>query len=267
MNCKHVQELLPLYVGRDLEEKRAQLVTAHVQSCTECANSADEYRESRQLLQQFAPPPFNEAVYTGIRQRVLREIGRESSESVGSALPNFVASLFRPRLRWAFATALLLAVSVFAFYFIAKQRNERQESRDNQLAAAPSPSRKENNSPPFKSTGRNTGVHMTTAGSGDHTHQSQRRKTSGPAADRATPHAVNTPDNRSLTAQASPESNNLAIRDAVPAPNPATAEKTLRVEMQTNNPNIRIIWFSTQRTKQNSPGKSTKAIREVRSYA
>src|SRR6267143_6407697 len=111
MNCKHVQELLPLYVGRDLEERRAQLVTAHVQSCAECASLASEYRESGQLLQQFAPPPFSDAVYAGIRQRVLREIGRESPEFSGLTLPSFVASLFRPRLRWTFATALLLGVS------------------------------------------------------------------------------------------------------------------------------------------------------------
>src|SRR6266550_1608595 len=127
MNCKHVQELLPLYVGRDLEEKRTHLVTAHVQSCAECASSADEYRESRQLLQQFAPPPFSDAVYTGIRERVLREIGRESPESIGLTLPGFVASLFRPSLRWAFATALLLGVSVFAFYFVANRRNNQQQ--------------------------------------------------------------------------------------------------------------------------------------------
>ena len=48
-------------------------------------DSADEYRETRQLLQLFAPPPFSEAVYAGIRQRVLREIGRESS---APTLPN-----------------------------------------------------------------------------------------------------------------------------------------------------------------------------------
>jgi predicted anti-sigma-YlaC factor YlaD len=52
MNCKDVQELLPLYVGGDLKEKRARPVTEHVQSCADCAGSADEYRESRQLLME-----------------------------------------------------------------------------------------------------------------------------------------------------------------------------------------------------------------------
>src|SRR2546426_2831023 len=119
MNCKHVQELLPLYVGRDLEEKRAQLVTAHVQSCVECAGSVDDYRETRQLLKESAPPPVSDAVYAGIRQRVLREIEQKAT---APGLSRLLDSLFRPRLRWAVATALVFAVSVSTFYFIAKRK-------------------------------------------------------------------------------------------------------------------------------------------------
>src|SRR5205823_8914262 len=124
MNCKHVQELLPLYVGRDLEEKRAQMVMAHVQSCVACTGSADEYRETRQLIKQFAPPPVSDAVYAGIRQRVLREIEQEAT---APGLSRLLDSLFRPRLRWAVATALVLAVSVFALYFVANRRNNQQQ--------------------------------------------------------------------------------------------------------------------------------------------
>lgn len=294
MNCKHVQELLPLYVGRDLEEKRAQLVTAHVQSCAECAAAADEYRQTRQLLQQFAPPPFSEGVYTGIRQRVLREIGQESPESIVATLPQLIASLFRPPVRWAVATALLLAVSVFAFYFIANRRPTLRDARQvadsrptvdgttrdehasapsqgSESAASSSPSSKENNGPRSvntgASTGPKTGPDTTIAGPADHPYPSQRRKSPGAAADRTTSVAVNTPDTRSMTAAASRENNNLAEPDAFPTRDPATSEKTLRMEMQTKNPNIRIIWFSHQRTKQNFPGKSSKHIPEVRSYA
>jgi hypothetical protein len=215
---------------------------------------------------------------------VLHEIGRESPESA-----SFFASLFGPRLRWAFATALLLAVSAFTFYFVANRRNNQPQitgsgptvdriagdkqanapSQGNQLSASASPAGKPNNGPPPASTGGNTSADTTTVGS-EGIHQSQRRKSSVPA-DRPTPHAVNvavnTLDSRSISARRSPESNNLAVRDAVSAHDPASAEKTLRVEMHTNNPNIRIIWFSPQRTKQNSPGKSSKASQEVRSYA
>jgi hypothetical protein len=279
MNCKQVQELLPLYVSRDLEQKRAQLVTAHVQSCAECTGSADEYRETRHLLQQFKPPLFSEGVYAGIRRHVLREIEREAT---APGLSRLLESLFRPRLRWAVATALLLAVSVFAFYFIANRRpnlmDDRQQvagsrrqvdratqdeqpkaqHRGPESAASTSPSTQDNNGPPSKSTGRNNGGDMTIAASG--AHQSQRRKSVGAAADRPTSVAGNAPETPPMIAEASRESNNLAAPDAVPARDPAASEKILRVEMQTKDPNIRIIWFSPQRPKQDSPSKSSKGI-------
>lgn len=256
MNCKLVQELLPLYVGRDLEEKRAQMVTAHVQSCAECAGSADEYREARQLLQQFAPPPFSEAVYAGIRQRVLRDIERESTVP---GLSRLLESLFRPRLRWAVATALLLAVSVFAFYLIANRANDRRQVTDSGKVAGPtSPSIKERERPLLASTGRNTGAGTTIAGSVDRARQSQRRKSPGVAAARTASIALNTPDTRTMTAEAAPVDSNLGEPDAASVRGPATSGKTLRVEMQTKDPNIRIIWFAHQPTKQDSPTKFSK---------
>lgn len=262
MNCKQVQELLPLYIGRDLEEKRAQMVTAHVQSCAECAGAADEYRETRQLLQQFAPPHFSEEVYAGIRQRVWRDIERETP---APGLSRVLESLFRPRLSWAVATALLLAVSLFAFYFIANRNanlmNDRQQLAGSGKAAAPtSASTKENEGPRSVSvsTGRNTRAGAATAGSIDRMPQAQRRKSPGVAADRTRSVVVNTPETRPITAQTVPASNNLAEPDAVSAPDPTTSEKTLRVEMQTKDPNIRIIWFAPQPTKRDSPGKFSK---------
>jgi anti-sigma factor RsiW len=246
MNCKHVQELLPLFVGRDLEEERAKLVTAHLQSCAKCAGAADEYRETRQLLQQFAPPPFSEEVYTGIRQRVLREIARESPESIGPSLPQLVG-LFRPRLRWAIATALVLAFSIFAFYFVTNRTNHRPQVADvgGKVDRPTSGSIKEGEgSPPPVSTVPHKGPVQVIAGV---THPSQRRKS---------PDHPRSPEIRSMTAKASPKANNLAEPDAVPARNTAASEKTLRVEMQTKDRNIRIIWFTHQPTEQDSPGKS-----------
>ena len=280
MNCKQIQELLPLYASRDLEQKRAQLVTAHVQSCAECAGSADEFRETRQLLQQFTPPLFSEEVYAGMRRQVLREIEREAT---APGLSRLLENLFRPRLRWAVATALLLvAVSVFAFYFIANRRpnlmNERQQVAGNRRqldraapdeqpkiqlhgtepAASTSPSTRDTSGPPSKSTGRNNGGDTTVARTG--AHQSRRRKNVGAAADRPTSLAGNAPETPPIIAEASPKSNNLAEPDAVPARDQAAAEKILRVEIQTKDPNIRIIWFSPQRPKQDSPSKSSKGI-------
>lgn len=274
INCKHVQELLPLYVGRDLEEKRAKLVTEHLESCAECTGSANEYRETRQLLQMFEPPPFSEEIYAGIRRHVLREIGREST---APALSQLVAKLFRPRVIWAVSAALLLAVSAFAFYFIAKPGNDRPQVADSRTAerttqndqsnaqsqknhesdlSLSSPS-KENDGSPLKSAGGNTVGDTTTAGA--FAYQSQRRKSPKATIDR-TKSVARPPDTRSMAAKAAPESNNLYEPDAVPIRDSVTAEKTLRVEMQTKDRNIRIIWFSPQPTKQDSRSKFFKGI-------
>jgi hypothetical protein len=259
MNCKDVQELLPLHVGRDLEEKRAKLVMAHVQSCAECAGSVDEYHETRQLLEKFAPPQFSEEVYAGIRQRVLHEIELEATPP---GLSRLLESLLPPRIRWAVATALLLAVFGFAFYFIANHANVRRDGK--QLAdngsngvGPTSPSIKPGDGLPPESTVKTRGP---VPGLAVSTHQSQRRKVTSTVRDRAEPATVNSANVGSMTAEASPESNNLAEPDAVPARDPGTSEKTLRVEMQTKDPNIRIIWFTPQPTKQDSPGKFSKGI-------
>ena len=258
MNCKDVHELLPLYVGRDLEEKRAKLVMAHVQTCAECAGSVNEYRETRELVQQFAPPQFSEEVYAGIRQRVLHEI---ELEATAPGLSGLLASLFPPRIRWAVATALVLAVSGFAFYFIANRANERRDGK--QLAdngrnvVGPTPPSIKGGERPPENTVKTRGPAPALAVS---TRQSQRRKGTSTFRDRAKPAMVNSANLGSMTAEASRESNNLAEPDTAPARDPATSEKTLRVEMQTNDPNIRIIWFTPQPTKQDSPGKFSKGI-------
>ena len=282
MNCNHVQELLPLYVGGDLEEKRMHAVRSHVQTCSQCGAAADEYRESVQLVQQFAPPPFDAAVYDGIRQRVLREIRSESS---APALPQLVASLFRPRFTWAVATALLLIVSMFALYFVANRSDNQPrlagdqrvdpvtpagesnvQPQDRSALSSPSPSHPRNGIE-VANPNPNTVANTTSPGSINSLHQPQRRRNY--VANRAQPlqvnNTVNTPGPTAMTAEASTAPNNPGEPNG-PLRDPANP-KTMRVEMQTRDGNIRIIWFSPQHTKQGSPAKSSKVIQEVRSYA
>lgn len=273
MNCKHVQELLPLFTGRDLDEKRATLVAAHMQSCAACVTSAHEYRESQQLLQQFAAPQFSEGVYSGIRQRVLREI---SEQPVAPTLGEAIAGLFRPRARWAVATALLLVVSGLAFYLIAIRTNgpehvSKQNEQKNTSApggkatVSPSPENRQSNDSPSLAGDPDAGDGVPGEGTGPR-YQAQRRKSStaaGPG-----PHTpdirVITPDIRVIAAQTSPQSKPSVAPNTAADP---ASEKTLRVDIQTSDQNIRIIWFTHQPAKQGSPGKSSKRIQEVSSHA
>jgi hypothetical protein len=269
MNCKNIRELLPLFVGHDLDDKRKAQVTSHVETCHECGVAAEEYRASRQLLQHFAPPQFNEDVYDGIRQSVLREIGREAEAPARFAV--FVG-LFRPQLRWAFATALLLAVAGFSFYFIAIRTSEPPvisktgadpgTSRRDVLQPTPLPAKPDGGTSP-SSTGEGSGQTATKDAGVGRPHN--ERKKSPVAKPNLVDVVAKAPDIASNSGDPTRQDNKLVAPNANPASN-AAAEKPLRVEIQTRDQNIRIIWFA-QPIKQNSPGKSSKHMQEARSDA
>lgn len=242
MNCQQTERLLPLYAGGELEEKRAGLVMAHLQSCANCAGAADEYRETRQLVQKFDPPAFGEDVYAGIRQRVMQEIEKEPAAS--PALYEILAGLFRPRLRWAFAAALL-AVSVFAIYFIASRRSDQDQLADNRPPANTVENKPANGQrvPPGNQTaGQPTPGVTVIPHRSIPKRQPQRRNYRESSTDRANSMSVSVPDGQSITAGVSSKTPDRQTVDSGPS------EKTLRMEIQTKDPNIRIIWFSQHGT-------------------
>jgi hypothetical protein len=257
MNCKHVQELLPLYVSRDLAERSAQLIQAHLQSCASCAVSSEEYYKTHHMLQEFAPPQFGETLYDSMRQDVLREIQRETLESP-RAVPRFVLSLVPNRLTWALAAALLFVVALSAVYVVTKRRGsgtsdqqhlvDRRNTVDQPAVSPASPERAQ---PPDSPEQKRRGL------AGFTNPQVRRRQT----IDRRAPStSVETPDQTKLIAEAARNSNNPANRDAVTVGDSSKTEKPLRMEIQTTDPNIRIIWFSAQPAKQDSPNKFSKGI-------
>ena len=248
MNCKQAEELLPLYTGRDLEEKRAMLVTEHLQTCGACARIADEYGESVQLTQEFAPPVFSEAVYAGIRQRVLREIETEAMAPVWSQT---IANLLRPRLTWAIAGMLLIVVSMFAIYFIAIKGNDEQQLANNPPAkvqpakerfnSGPQDDKRPAPSPSVQSDEKEQQL----AG----VHQPRRKRSRDTVAHRINHVGAKSPEAMSTANNVSPQSTSLPEPMVFPHRDSAALSKTLRVEIQTKDPNIRIIWFVKQETK------------------
>lgn len=231
MNCKQVEELLPLYAGRDLEEKRATLVTEHMQTCAACARVADEYRESVRLTEQFVPPVFSEAAYAGIRQRVLREI---ESEAMAPAWSQTIASLFQSRLTWAIAGVVLIVVSMFAINFIMNKGNDEQ-----QLAKQPpvnvQPATKERTNSDLQDNSRANLPHSVNTGE-------KKRQLAG----------VSQPHRRKRSLDTTSRANNVSPQSEpvlFPYHDSAALVKPLRVEIQTRDPKIRIIWFVQPETK------------------
>ena len=227
MHCKQAEELLPLYAGRDLDEKRATLVAEHLRMCAACARVADEYRESVQLTEKFAPPVFSDDVYAGIRQRVLREI---EAGAMAPAWSQTIASTFRPRLTWAIASVLLILVSMFALYFVTTKGNDEEQLVDKSPANI-EPGRKEHSN---SGTESDNGKKRQLAGDP----RPQQKRFRGTLADK--PVAVKSRDVMSTT-------NNKPV--VLPQNDSAALDKRLRVEIQTQDPRIRIIWFVQQETK------------------
>ena len=249
MNCEQTKELLPLYAGRDLEKKRATLVTEHLQTCAACALVADQYRESVHWTEQFAPPVFNDAVFAGIRQRVLSEI---ETNAMSRASSRRIASLFQPRLTWAIASVLLAVVSLFAIYIIVNSGNDKQ-----QLARTPPAkllagtnerfnSGMQSDKPADLQSSLNTGAKdQRLAGIRQH----ERKRSRGRLADHLNTVGATSRDGMSTANNASSQTGTLPGPTLFPPHDSAALVNTLRVEIQTPDPKIRIIWFVPQETK------------------
>lgn len=234
MDCKRVTELLPLYVGSDLGERDLKLVTEHVRSCENCTSSMDEYRQTRWMVQGFAPPAFGDDLYTGIREHVLNEIGNKPARAT---LSHLFASLFSSPVRWA-AFAVLVVTVALSFYIIGvrvdtDQRTALTSPADSPMQDPIEPSRDDKSLQ--SSNGDNTKPGIVTGGSD--VHRSQRKTRFEKAAERPRKRiAAQVPE--IINAKTAPENDRLPNRD------PAASPAAVRMEIQTSDPNIRIIWFS-----------------------
>ena len=231
MNCSQLEKLLPLYAGRELGERRQELIAAHLQTCAACAAEADEYREARESLRGFALPDVSDEVYAEIRSSVWRRIEAESHR------PSWFASIaawFQPSLVWAAAVATVVIVACLGLYFFSKGSTGQPQLAVNDPKA---PIQEEPGSyevpagatvNPEKKIVRPRQANMT---------RRARKLDRTVAPDRTDTLVAYSPDAASQTS-----ARNVAADNPEPGIN--DSGKTLRMEIQTNNPNIRIIWFT-----------------------
>lgn len=230
MNCSQVAKFLPLYAGHDLSARRESLIMAHLQTCAVCSGAAAEYQDARNLTHHFTPPAFGDEVYAEIRQSVWQHIEAESGfQSRFEAL----AAWFQPRFAWAAAAALLVTLSVVGLYFLS----QRFTVRPGVIAKAPKALE------PVNRPGEKTGDDFSDPKGTRETHQADmagRKRKPGRrlALDRGNSSVAYSPG-----AQLTKPENSSPVRrgDDLAA---GDAERTLRMEIQTRNPKIRIIWFA-----------------------
>lgn len=132
MDCRRVEELLPLYAGGDAGEALARRLSSHLRSCAVCRLLAEEYGRSRELLRSYDAPEFGDEFFEGIRGAVLRELAAGAASP--TLLRRFAArfgggpagspSFFPRGLALA---ALSVAVLAFALFFTLRPARQPAE--------------------------------------------------------------------------------------------------------------------------------------------
>jgi hypothetical protein len=234
MNCSQIDNFLPLYAGQDLDDRRQHAIAAHLEACEVCASAFAEYRETRNLLNGFAAPEIDEEVFEQIRRGVWRRIESESNRP--SSLET-MRDWFQPRFVWVVAAAVCLVVCAVALYSLANRfAVQPRMVIDNpkgiaqpRIEAVEDPGNNFANLNPGTLSPRQTDVP-----------KRRRRPDYTRAPERTDSLVVYSPDTQITKTDSSwPLPQTEASGD--PAGN---SDKTLRMEIQTRNPNIRIIWFS-----------------------
>ncbi|HEX8853700.1 MAG TPA: hypothetical protein VF754_09450 [Pyrinomonadaceae bacterium] len=243
MRCTKIEKLLPLYVGDDLNGTReASQVAVHLSECVGCRRRAEELEASRRLLTLHAPPAFDDAFFEGVRRNVMREIEDESQRP--APLFHF-GRFFAPRtLAVAASLALLVACALVAALQLYRQHAAPQQqplTAERTLRETPAPVALDARTPEQaahqdvhrpKPLGSSAQPSRVTRPRASHPTQTLARRSAahGPSA----PHETQQP-----TQLASVASGNT------PATLPAVAEREVtRIELQTGDPNVRIIWLS-----------------------
>lgn len=116
MNCTGIEKLLPLYVEGDLSGPEAGRVGSHLSSCDDCRAIAEEFAVSQERLRNFDVPEFGAEFYEQLRGAVMREIS--SKPAARPAIFQTLRAFFtlRPALAASLATLMLFCALSLAIY-------------------------------------------------------------------------------------------------------------------------------------------------------
>jgi hypothetical protein len=235
MKCRRIEKLIPLYVGGDLAPGVADRVTSHLEWCGRCNWLADEFKESHNWLQSGEEPVFDQAALNALKAGVLIRIPETSPK------PSLMSSLMQHWTRrqiFALAAATLVVFGMVLLYVY--------QSRTRNNVTLPKSAESNPGKELVRPAERRPGVEKDktrVAGSRRRRHPSQRRNYANarnrrPELEKST--AVQPGANARETQAGVPPENSTADLGGSPA--------MLRIEIQTNDPKIRIIWFAPKET-------------------
>ena len=233
MKCRRVEKLIPLYVEGDLGSGIADRIAAHLDWCGRCNWLADEYRESQSWLRSSNVPEFDEATLNAMKAGVLARIAEANTKP---SLLAFMAKHWGRRQVLALSTAMLIIFGAVAFYIYQASTRVKPSVVEAKFEA------------PDKSPGQ---PGITPPAVDQETAREARLSNSSQAPNRASIKRRPAAPMIAQQASESPASQTPLLEQPGTNAEPVDeifdtfdSDGMLRIELQTNDPNIRIIWFA-----------------------
>ena len=260
MNCKKAAQLIPLFVEADLDAAEMQYVTEHLKDCNSCRYIVQEFQASQLLLHSVALPEFHEAAFAQMRNSVLNEIARPK-----------ISDLITPIWHWKVAFAASLAMIILTSGIVMYRRS----TTENIVAQTPSTSDKKHE---FSVVASSKDLVKSSSVSSKALKPRRGRKNIAQgevSASERNPGKIGTNhssperaiaiDNEIITAKSVAPfgANDLSanIPSFMPPPAPQAENvaaqlpepEMLRIEIQTADPNIKIIWLAPKDANPSRP--------------
>ena len=226
MKCRRVERLTPLYVEGDLRLELADRVEAHLGNCSRCHSLASAYKASQSWLRSAEPPQFDDSFFNDLKRGVVKRVaGAGTRSSVLASL----SSHWSRRQVLALAAAILMVFGAVALYFYQARTSGRPAiSQELQTPNDETDRLREPNAavgtekaprPSFKAT--------------RHVRRVARSRS---------PHLLR---EQQIVAEKITSSPSGA---GSPNDSEVDSRPILRIEFQTSDPNVRIIWFAPSQT-------------------
>ena len=240
MNCRRIEQLLPLYVEGDLKSSLTTRIASHLEWCGRCNWLADEYKESQSWLRSRDAPVFDEAFVGDLKRRVLKKVAESGSRA--SLLSSWISHWNRRQVLALAATLLLVGMLTLYFY----QSQARSHSNVVSRVTIPENTIKKEERQ-ASATESAPGAALKPKRLAVKERHSFKTQITGAA---IAWHNLESPPLRTeeVVSQATSIEQVNGSADV-----PADSREMLRIEIQTSDPNIRIIWFAPKET--DSPTK------------
>lgn len=232
MNCQDFELQIALFVESDLPVDEIPQLEAHLAICESCRQFAEEMQESQIILKTFGKPELDEAVLAQVRHSVMRQIAHSKS------VTSFWQRLWNG-YGWRFALASLLLTAVMVPILVSWFKSPVKPEVS--VVTAPVPVHTQEPSVQVQNP-KSTDVALVVSS------KSLRTRTV-PLRHHLVKHHAEPP--------VAPAQNELSSASLVhPERDTISSEpEKTRIEIQTQDPNIRIIWFAN---KTSEPSVSTR---------